>query len=981
MYVIDLEGTQYPIQTTVKQDYELNGNQSLETLIKSNKVNDKFIKDISQMWSIVDFDGVEYKIIYFKRKGEGTKMTVDILSIPLFFHAFNKDRIYDEYNEHMTAQVAFRRIFEGTRYDFVIHGTFKAVGWEGFGAGEPRLATFKRALERYKAEFEIKGNTIHLKNLVGRDTQFQYRHRLNASDITQEVDAEGMWTYARGYGDYGDGDGGEDWKDADLEREYTSPLAKIPGIGKLHGPPIKNGKITDFETLDKNLKTLVDESVEVSVSASLHDLRKRGYKLAQPENGDRVFLIDERIEFDQEIRVVFMTVIKDWEGNILDLNVTFGGAGLTKRHQANIDTAIKNIEDVMSGNKKLPYNVLDNAILTATEALRSAQTELLFDNGIIAQEKDDPNRLVLLNSKGLGITADGGGAFKEAITADGFVLSAGAVGRLSANHIQIGPETEYGDNYDPSTKETPEQAQAKIDAMKEKVDEEIGEVISDLDEFDDYIEHAFKDGVIEEAEAKAIEKYINTLRAEKDTLTSQIEMLTSNEHLGPLYHLIFEGVFDTDYTKSYNKLIQSINSAIADGKTTATEKTDVDTKFADYREKVKMVIKAIGMAIDDITKNRVDEADTEMRDNLNITAPLPTSIGLGSDGITASTSTPGKYARLDYRGLYIRGGAIQIDGGLPDKQIEGSGKWDRQGTYINQYGIYTGTVTANQVSVGFNNVANSVKITSSGLETYSGINRTSLLNQHGHRFYRNEKHIGNIGTSNWVDDTSYRGLTFQMADEASYMAWSHLDGSGSAIVQMAWHKDGSYDKFKGFTFRDDVTLLKDFKLGYDQQAGLGVFNNAIRLEFGPKNRITLFDSGQIQFTAGGKSKHTFYPDGTKSGGSIEVDNENLGMSPLDSPQVLIEYIEFDVEISPYGTKVLLDETYLKTVTSFATFPNNGEIIEKGINFIIIKGDGLADIRFVGKRIEHEDAFWGNMTEKEEVIEVEPTRELVTSTDS
>src|SRR5699024_1655434 len=63
-----------------------------------------------------------------------------------------------------------------------------------------------------------------------------------------------------------------------------------------------------------------------------------------------------------------------------------------------------------------------------------------------------PNRLVLLNSKGIGISKDGGNTFTEAITADGFVLTAGAIGRLSANNIQIGPETFYttsADDFDP----------------------------------------------------------------------------------------------------------------------------------------------------------------------------------------------------------------------------------------------------------------------------------------------------------------------------------------------------------------------------------------------------------------------------------------------------------------------------------------------------------------------------------------------------
>lgn len=54
-----------------------------------------------------------------------------------------------------------------------------------------------------------------------------------------------------------------------------------------------------------------------------------------------------------------------------------------------------------------------------------------------------------------------------------------------------------------------------------------------------------------------------------------------------------------------------------------------------------------------------------VRTDLRLSAPLPTHITLDSNGITAnSTTVIGAFARLDYRGLYIKGGGIVIDGGL-----------------------------------------------------------------------------------------------------------------------------------------------------------------------------------------------------------------------------------------------------------------------------------------------------------------------------
>src|SRR5699024_4226253 len=119
------------------------------------------------------------------------------------------------------------------------------------------------------------------------------------------------------------------------------------------------------------------------------------------------------------------------------------------------------------------------------------------------------------------------------------------------------------------------------------------------------------------------------------------------------------------------------------------EKQNVDNKFEEYRNALKTLVGLLEDAIDDISKNKMKEAkdhadnkDTTLRENLNLASPLPTSITLDNDGVTASTSFYNKYARLDHRGLYIAGGAIQIDDGLPDDQIESSSKWNRQGTYI-----------------------------------------------------------------------------------------------------------------------------------------------------------------------------------------------------------------------------------------------------------------------------------------------------------
>jgi hypothetical protein len=431
--VRDLEGNEYPLQATITYDKELNGNQSISFRILPSKVN-TFIHDMTEMWEVVA--DTDYKIIYCKKRGSGDKLNVEIKAIPVFFDTFDTQRIYEEYNEHMTAQLCFNRIFQDSGYNVVLNGTFEAVQWEGFGAGDTRLTLFKNALNRYKAEFTVSGNTVTIENLIGRDTQFMYRYKLNASNIVQENDASAYWTYAKGYGNYGDGQGGEDWKDAKLIREYTSPIASL--IGKREAPPIKNGSITTNSTMDEQLKTLVDESLKISVSADIHDLKK--YPLAQPMVGDRAYLIDERIGLETEIRIQHLSITKDWKGNVLNLQAQFGSPNIVKRHQSNLQTAIGNITDLLEGKIKLPFSVLDNAVAEATKALQRMESQLsITENGsLMSVDKNNPNNVVVFNAAGLGVSDDGGATFKNAITGRGINASVIVAGALNTDYVLIG---------------------------------------------------------------------------------------------------------------------------------------------------------------------------------------------------------------------------------------------------------------------------------------------------------------------------------------------------------------------------------------------------------------------------------------------------------------------------------------------------------------------------------------------------------------
>lgn len=431
MIIRDLEGNEFTLEVNSSTNIELNGNKSLSFIIHPSDNNKLFIEDVDKLWEVIDADDVVYKIIYLNPRGKGDSLTVQVKAVPKSFDDLNADRVYERIDEHMTAFQCFSRVFDGTDYRFVLLDSFPAVQWEGFADGDTRLEMFKNALNRYEAEFELLGNEFRIRHMIGRDTQFMYHYKLNASNISKEEDASNYWTYIKGFGDYGLGSSEDGTNDEEpkLEMEYMSPLAELVGVR--HAPPLKDGRITDENTMMSKLKETVDNSVQLNVSTTLHDLRDQGYPLARPQVGDRVFLVDDRIKVNYEMRVVSITEIRDVKDRLIKVSIDLGTDPMAKRRQSNRNNILDQLHELIRGKLKLPMSVLDETILRVSKALLDAQTELDFtDNGIIAVAKDDPNKLVILNSEGLGVSVDGGATFRQAITSEGIngdVITTGIV--------------------------------------------------------------------------------------------------------------------------------------------------------------------------------------------------------------------------------------------------------------------------------------------------------------------------------------------------------------------------------------------------------------------------------------------------------------------------------------------------------------------------------------------------------------------------
>lgn len=469
-FIRDLEGEEYYLEGTIKHEQELNGDERIDMDIPYTEMNSIFMDQQSdlKMWVIL-FENKEYRIISSKQQGLGNKYTISVTAVLYILDYLNTHRVYERIDASLTTKEAFDIVFNDTPYTYVTVDTAYSERFEGIGEGETKLEIFKTFIDRYGYEMKIVDKVVYLYNLIGNDANFEYRHKVNTQDIEKEVDASEMYTYMRGYGDYRE-EGGEEetttettnsetssgyqktsvkviendneedvTKKAKLKREYTSPLAAIIGIRE--GPPIMNANITKQETMDKKLKEAVESSVNISFTADIYDMSRHGYRFQHAELGDRVFLVDERIGLDTEIRVVKIDREINNEGYVTNVEITFGSANLADNYSSNLSTAAKDIQDLIEGRKKLKFNALDVISQSMVKKILNTSSELAFDsNGIHAVEKNNPNNQMTINSSGLMLSIDAGNTARTAITAEGIIADAITAGSIWTENVNvIGP--------------------------------------------------------------------------------------------------------------------------------------------------------------------------------------------------------------------------------------------------------------------------------------------------------------------------------------------------------------------------------------------------------------------------------------------------------------------------------------------------------------------------------------------------------------
>ncbi|HBX44484.1 MAG TPA: hypothetical protein DEG28_01125 [Porphyromonadaceae bacterium] len=171
-----------------------------------------------------------------------------------------------------------------------------------------------------------------------------------------------------------------------------------------------------------------------------------------------------------------------------------------------------------------------------------------------------------------------------------------------------------------SWQENPADTQARIADAKQAgkdAQDSITETNATVSGLKNFTDTSFRDGIIDRTESAAIEKYKNSLNETMLKAEASYNKVYGNSYL--------EGSAKTNLLNAKinlwgarDTLLSSINSAIANGETTAAEKADVDSKFSSfnsymsaYQSALEEANKAIQVKLDSLSTDKANNAKSD----------------------------------------------------------------------------------------------------------------------------------------------------------------------------------------------------------------------------------------------------------------------------------------------------------------------------------------------------------------------------------
>ena len=150
----------------------------------------------------------------------------------------------------------------------------------------------------------------------------------------------------------------------------------------------------------------------------------------------------------------------------------------------------------------------------------------------------------------------------------------------------------------------------------ERIEQDVDDVVDRLDNIQDEIGEAFRDGIITETERLMLENSITELEKEKIDIDKRYIYISNNRKLSEDMKDILSETYE-DYNTIHTMLIESIRTAIEDEEATQIERDEIDRNLVDYAIALGTLSRAFDEAINDIANNMITDETNSMYETLH----------------------------------------------------------------------------------------------------------------------------------------------------------------------------------------------------------------------------------------------------------------------------------------------------------------------------------------------------------------------------
>ena len=180
------------------------------------------------------------------------------------------------------------------------------------------------------------------------------------------------------------------------------------------------------------------------------------------------------------------------------------------------------------------------------------------------------------------------------------------------------------------------------DGLKTSLDSEISDVSNSVSNLESTMNNAFKDSVISEAEAIAIQQQLDRLDTEKTDIDNEYSTLMYNSNLTGTAKTTLTSKYNAHAT-AYTNLVNAITNAIGDNSIDNAERTEIENCKTAYNTALGEYRTAAQSAIDAISSKRVENAMINVVDSEALSNAINTAIqGLATEDYVNNKASQAK---------------------------------------------------------------------------------------------------------------------------------------------------------------------------------------------------------------------------------------------------------------------------------------------------------------------------------------------------